>query len=81
MAYYENRMQILLNNHVENSNNYESLNNAAELMETFIRNATEQHIFKTKICPKSKNWWSSELTELRKSMSSKNENSNMIQPN
>ena len=57
---YETKVQSLLNNH--------QFDESAIHLQKIIKNAAEMFIPKTKICAKSKNWWSQDLTELRKIM-------------
>ena len=57
---YESQVQSLLNNH--------QFDELAIYLQNVIKNAAEMFIPKTKICAKSKKWWSQDLTELRKTM-------------
>ena len=57
---YESQVQSLLNNY--------QFDESAIYLQNVIKNAAEMFIPKTKICAKSKNWWSQDLTELRKTM-------------
>ena len=57
---YETQVQSLLNNH--------QFDESAIYLQDIIKEAAELFIPKTKICAKYKNWWSQDLTELRKIM-------------
>ena len=57
---YESQIQSLLNNY--------QFDESALYLQNVIKNAAEMFIPKTKICAKSKNWWSQDLSGLRKIM-------------
>ena len=57
---YESRIQSLLNNY--------QFDESALYLQNIIKNVAEMFIPKTKICAKSKNWWSQDLSGLRKIM-------------